>query len=71
MKASYKMRKAIERLEKKYGKGIKHFFNDSVYLDESVKSRGFYDICHFEAFTSRVLFYFLITHSGRVYRYNR
>ena len=43
LKASYKMRKAIERVEKKYGEMKKSFF---VEIYESVRvGRGFYDGC--------------------------
>ena len=43
LKASYKMRKAIERVEKKYGEMKKTFF---VEIYESVRvGRGFYDGC--------------------------
>lgn len=43
LKVSYKMRKAIEKLEKKYGKLNKRFF---VERDERERvGRGFYDGC--------------------------
>ena len=43
LKVSSKMRKAIEKLEKKYGKMNKRFF---VEMDERVRvGHGFYDGC--------------------------
>lgn len=43
MKASYKMRKAIERYEKKAGAMRKYFFVESI--PENRVGRGFYDGC--------------------------
>ena len=43
MKASYKMRKAIEAYEKKVGPMEKHFFVESI--PENRVGRGFYDGC--------------------------
>lgn len=43
LKASYKMRKAIEKLEKKFGKMNKRYF---IERNESVRTgHGFYDGC--------------------------
>ena len=65
------MRKAIERLEKKYGKSYKDFYNHSIYGDTFIKKRGFFDVCHIEFDCNRVLFYFLVSHDGKVYIFNR
>ena len=63
LKASYKMRKAIEKLEKKYGKLNKRFF---VEMDERVRvGHGFYDGCHLtdDIIQSRNIF---VAHDGRI-----
>lgn len=44
MKASYKMRKAIERYEKKVGKMDREFFVETT--PEVRVGHGFYDGCH-------------------------
>lgn len=43
MKSSYKMRKAIERIEKKYGKMNKDYFIETI--ESNRVGRGFYDGC--------------------------
>lgn len=65
------MRKAIERLEKRHGKGKKDFYNHTIYRESSIKKRGFFDVCHIEFDKTSVLFYFLVTHDGKVYKFNR
>lgn len=64
MKASYKMRKRIEFIEKKYGEMKKSYF---VETDQSVRAgRGFYDGCQMiEPITKRG---FIVAHDGSYYR---
>ena len=64
MKVSSKMRKAIEKLEKKYGKLNKRFF---VEMDERVRAgHGFYDGCQLtdDIIQSRN---FIVAHDGTLY----
>lgn len=64
LKVSYKMKKAIEKLEKKYGKLNKRFF---VEMDESVRvGRGFYDGCQLtdDIIQSRNIF---VAHDGTIW----
>ena len=63
MKVSSKMRKAIEKLEKKYGKLNKRFF---VETDERVSAgHGFYDGCQLtdDIIQSRN---FIVAHDGTI-----
>lgn len=63
LKASYKMRKAIEKLERKHGSLNKRFF---VERNECVRvGRGFYDGCRL-TFTFIKSLVFVVAHDGTI-----
>lgn len=63
LKVSYKMRKAIEKLERKFGKLNKRFF---VERNECVRvGRGFYDGCRL-TFTFIKSLDFVVAHDGTI-----
>ena len=68
MKASYKMRKAIEKIERQYGNLDKHY---GVEVDIRVRTgRGFYDYCEL---SSPLLYggtrFIVVAHDGTVTRF--
>ena len=65
LKASYKMRKAIERLEKKYGELNKHFGVE--HIAENRVGHGFYDYCQLRCDVLQGLG-FIVNHDGEVFR---
>jgi hypothetical protein len=64
MKASYKMRKAIEAYEKKVGKMDKNFFVESI--PENRVGRGFFDGCQLTSDIAPSLNR-IVSHDGQIF----
>ena len=63
MKASYKMRQTIERLERKFGKLEKDYFVEPYSVH-----RGFYDGCRLTSNIQSVHINIIVAHDGSFWR---
>lgn len=61
MKVSFKMKKAIARIEKKYGPMEKEYFNN---VDENCSVPGYWDGCELRWKSS---LHFLVNHEGEIF----
>lgn len=66
MKASVKMQKTIEKMEKKYGKLNKDYFVEQI--ESNRVGRGFYDGCELTSDIIKSLS-IVVAHDGTYYKY--
>lgn len=66
MKASYKMKQTIKRLEKKYGPLEKYF--DVEYDEVNRRGSGFYDYCELSCKVLKSL-HIVVAHDGSYYKF--
>lgn len=62
MKASYKMRKTIEMIERKYGKLDKEYFVETI--ESNRVGRGFWDGCRLTSPLKSVHINIIVAHDG-------